>query len=227
MMVHPYARGKGGKGGIIRLDDFSLWDLDPQPVAPFPYAPSYGNPELVSKPVPAETPVVIKPTMADKALAKLMSEAADAKAKRSWEGEAGILDGFPYLRNEQVIYLWSGAENGGGILRIRDLRSGKQLLRLEASEATLWKLDLKRSDGERLSYENAGMPCKVKFAARKGEALVHLAFGRRGGQGRNAAAKRREPGTVKDTGQGEKRGTRVDDRDVSCADRHPAFHQGQ
>ena len=176
MMVHPNVRGKGGKGGIIRLDDFSLWDLDPLPVAPHPYAPSYGNPELVSKPVPAEPPVVMNPTMADKALAKLMSKAADAKAKRSGKVEAGILDGFPYLRNEQVIYLWSGTENGGGILRIRDLRSGKQLLRVAASEATLWKLDLKRSDGERLSYENAGMPCKVKFAARKGEGKLSFTW---------------------------------------------------
>ena len=45
----------------------------------------------------------VEAEVGEKGRAKLSSEAADAKAKRSGEVEAGILDGFPYLRNEQVI----------------------------------------------------------------------------------------------------------------------------
>ncbi len=115
------------------------------------------------------TPAAADDQGVDRVMAKLSTEAIHAQEKRSDGVAAGILDGFPYLRNEQVIYLWSRAENGGGLLRIRDLRSEKELLRLEESKATAWKVDLKRIGGELLSYDNVGIPCKVKFDATGGE----------------------------------------------------------
>ena len=33
MMIHLDQQGQGGKGGVIRVDDFSLWDFNPTPAA--------------------------------------------------------------------------------------------------------------------------------------------------------------------------------------------------
>ena len=140
LMVSLVPRGKGGKGGIIRLDDFSLRELIPMPTEDI-----------------------------ENVLAKLSTEGADPQGKKSRGVEAGILGGLPYLRNKKVIYLWSRPQNGGGLLRVQNLRSGKDLLATEETEATWWTMDLKRTGGQRFSYENTEVPCEVKFNAAGGE----------------------------------------------------------
>ncbi len=144
LAVNPVPRGKGGAGGIVRVDDFSLWDLDPSlPPAPKPQA---------------------------SVMAKLLKVDAGGKAKNTGGAEAGVLDGYPYLRNERVIYLWAKPENGGGLFRMHDLRSGKQILKIDQGQATFWKVDAKNKAGNTLTFENASVPYKVSFDATDGEA---------------------------------------------------------
>ena len=151
VLVNLYPSATGGSGARIRLDDFSLWEFT------------------------APTPVAGK---ADAVMAQLMAKRSDHNGKRSEGVDVGVLDGMPYLRNDQVIYLWSPAENGGGLLRIRDLRSGKQLLKVTQEKATAWRLDLKRIGSQRLSYDNRGVPCTVEFGARQGEATLSFTWPR-------------------------------------------------
>jgi hypothetical protein len=113
---------------------------------------------------------------ANSVLAQLGIEGANPQGKKSAGVEAGILDGFPYLLNEQVIYLWSRAQNGAGLLRLRDLMSGKDLLATEQMKAPWWKIDLKRSDGQIFSCENAGVPCEVTFDAAGGEGKLSFTW---------------------------------------------------
>ena len=152
MMVHLYPRGEGGKGGRVLVDDFSLLEF---------------------------TPSAVDAGMVDGVMAKLSTQRADVKGKRSGGVEAGILDGFPYLRNEQVVYLWARAENGGGLLRVRDLRSGKELLGVEEPKAALWNVDMKRKVGSPSSYNNVGVPCEVNFDAGGGEGKLSFRWPRR------------------------------------------------
>ena len=152
MIVNLYPRGAGGSGVRIRLDDFSLWEF----TAPAPVA---GKTDAV--------------------MAQLMANRSDPNGKRSQRAAVGILDGMPYLRNNQVVYLWSPAENGAGLLRILDLRSGKQRLKVAQAKATAWQVDLRRIGGERLSYGNLGVPCTVKFGARQGEATLSFTWPRK------------------------------------------------
>jgi hypothetical protein len=149
LMVSLAPRGKGGKGGIIRLDDFSLRELIPMPAEDI-----------------------------ENVLAKLSTKGANSQGKKSRGVEAGILGGLPYLRNEKVIYLWSRPQNGGGLLRVHDLRSGKDLLATEETKASWWKVDLKRTGGQRFSYENTAVPCEVKFNAAGGEGKLLFSWPR-------------------------------------------------
>ena len=153
MIVSVQTRGRGGKGGVIRVDDFSLWDFNPKPAAV-----DSAVAEAMEK----------AQVMEDARLAKLMA-GADPNAKQSAGVEAGMLDGYPYLRNEKVMFLWSRGESGGGMLRVHDSASKKELLRIDESKATSWKVDVKRANGERLSYTNVGVPCEVKAAVQHGE----------------------------------------------------------
>ena len=100
----------------------------------------------------------------------------DPNAKRSAGVEAGMLDGYPYLRNEQVTVLWSRGENGGGMLRVHDSISEKELLRIDESKATAWQVDVKKADGQRLSYTNAGVPCEVTVEADNGEGKLSFTW---------------------------------------------------
>jgi hypothetical protein len=115
----------------------------------------------------------------DNAMAKVSRKSVPAAMREiSQEVEAGIVNGFPYLRNKRVVYLWARGKSGGGLLRIRDLISGKELLAVDEAEATSWKVDLK---GEgRLSYKNAGEPLKVKFDASVGEGKLSFTWALRG-----------------------------------------------
>ena len=156
MMVQSAPRDDGGKGGIIRVDDFSLWDLASGP------ADDHAGPKEE-----------------DDVLAQLLQlDGGGAQAKRSGAVQAGILDGFPYLRNEQVIYLWDKTGNGAGLLRMRDLRSGRQLLATDQTKATFWKIDAKNTDAEALSIQSAGLPCEANFDATDGEAILTFAWQR-------------------------------------------------
>ena len=159
-MVNLYPRGAGGKGGIVRVDDFSLWDFNPTPDADQQAAAKAADAALL---------------LEDARLATLMT-GADPNAKRSAGVEAGMLDGYPYLRNEQVTVLWSRGEQGGGMLRVHDSTSNKQLLRIDEAQATAWKVDVTRADGERLSYANVGVPCEVKFAAKRGVGAISFTW---------------------------------------------------
>jgi len=160
MIVNLYPRGPGGKGGIVRVDDFSLWDFNPTPVAA-----EHAAAEAADK----------AQAMEDARLATLMTE-VDPHAKRSAGVEAGMLDGYPYLRNEQVTVLWSRGENGGGILRVHDSTPNKELLSIGESQATSWEVDVKRADGEHLSYTNVGVPCEVKIATGRGEGVLSFTW---------------------------------------------------
>ncbi len=153
MIVNLQPRGQGGKGGVIRVDDFSLWDFHPTPAAVDSAAA-----KATAKAQAAE----------DARLTTLMTK-TDPNAKRSAGAEAGLLDGYPYLRNEQVTILWAQGKQGGGMLRVHDSTSNKELLRINESQATSWKVDVKKADGQRLSYTNAGIPCEVKVDAKNGE----------------------------------------------------------
>ena len=150
LMVNPYPRGKGGAGGIVRVDDFSLWDLDPSlPPAPKPQA---------------------------SVMARLLQVDAGGQASKSGGVEAGVLDGHPYLRNERVIYVWARPEHGGGLFRIHDLRSGRQILEIDEGKAAFWKLDAKKFNeeeaGNTLTFENASVPYEVSFNAARDEATL-------------------------------------------------------
>jgi len=153
LTVNPVPRDQGGAGGIIRVDDFSLWDFAPAPATP-------------------DTATTATPLTEGDVLAKLLNVDAGAEAKRSKGVEAGTLGGFPYLRNEQVIYLWDKAENGAGLLRLRDLRTGRQLLTVDQAEATLWKIEAKSREGQARGFDNVGVPCEVSFEASEGEAKL-------------------------------------------------------
>lgn len=146
LMVNPYPRGKGGAGGIVRVDDFSLWDLDPNlPPAPKPQVP---------------------------VMARLLELDTGGQAARSGGTEAGVVDGHPYLRNERVIYLWARPERGGGLFRIHDLRSGRQVLKADEGRATFWKVEAKNEAGNAVTVENASVPYTVSVDATEGEATL-------------------------------------------------------
>ena len=111
-------------------------------------------------------------TVADRALAKLIREGPGRKAKRSGGVEAGTVKGFPYLRNERVAYLWSRPGKGAGLLRVRDLESGHELLEGKESEAIWWKVEAKAGEGERSIHQGKGVPCEVRFDAVDGEGAL-------------------------------------------------------
>jgi hypothetical protein len=113
-------------------------------------------------------------TVADRALTKLISEGPGKEAKKSAGVEAGTVEGFPYLRNDKVAYLWSRPEKGGGLLRIRDLESGHELLEGEESEATWWQVEAKGKKGQSSIHRNEGVPCEIDFEAVGGEATLSL-----------------------------------------------------
>jgi hypothetical protein len=119
--------------------------------------------ELITKP---------SSTTPDEVLAKLLEIKAAADAKISQGVEAGILDGFAYLRNKQAIYLWDKPENGAGLLQLYLRRSGKQLLAVDQSRARLWEIDTKTPEGQARSFDNGQVPCEVSFAAADGEAKL-------------------------------------------------------
>ena len=156
MIVNPYPREKGGKGATIRVDDFSLRERRPEDVEP-----------------DAPGPVL---AMVDGLLTKLLGGATEPQARGTRAVAAGLLDGYPYLRNNNVIYLWSKPANGGGLLAIRDVRSGKQLLRVEESKAILWKIAVKNAAGKSLTCENAGMPCDARFDADADQARLSFTW---------------------------------------------------
>ena len=104
LMIQLDQQEQGGKGGVIRVDDFSLWDFNPTPAA------------VESA---AAKAIVKAQAIQDARLATLMTK-TDPNAKRSAGVEAGMLDGYPYLRNEQVTVLWARGENGSGMLRLHD-----------------------------------------------------------------------------------------------------------
>ena len=111
----------------------------------------------------------------DNAMAKVSRKSVPAAMREiSQDVEAGIVNGFPYLRNKRVIYLWAKGKSGGGLLRIRDLISGKELLAVDEAEAASWKVDLKGKG--QLSYENAGEPLKVQFNASAGEGKLSFTW---------------------------------------------------
>ncbi len=160
MMIHLDQQEQGGKGGVIRVDDFSLWDFNPTPAA------------VESA---AAKAIAKAQALQDAWLTTLMTK-TDPNAKRSEGVEAGMLDGYPYLRNEQVTVLWARGENGSGMLRLHDSISEKELLRIDESKATAWQVDVKKADGQRLSYTNAGVPCEVTVEADNGEGKLSFTW---------------------------------------------------
>jgi hypothetical protein len=115
-------------------------------------------------------------TMADRALTKLINEGPGKEAKKLEGVEAGTVEGFPYLRNEKVAYLWSRPEKGGGLLRVRDLASGHELLEGKEAEAIWWKVEAKGKEGQRSFHHNEGVPCDVRFEAVGGEGRLSLSW---------------------------------------------------
>ena len=115
-------------------------------------------------------------TVVDRALAKLMKEGPGTEAKRSEGVEAGTVEGFPFLRNQKVVYLWSRPEKGGGLLRIRDLVSGHELLARKESKTIWWKVEAKGRQGQRSIHHNERAPCEVRFDASGGEARLSLTW---------------------------------------------------
>jgi hypothetical protein len=113
---------------------------------------------------------------ADRVMAKLVGAEDDPNEKRSKAVQAGILDGHPYLRNEQVICLWSKPQQGAGVVRMRDLKSKNALLEIKASKATAWRLGLKTADGAAASRDSSDMPCTVVFDAQAGEGRLSFTW---------------------------------------------------
>ena len=110
------------------------------------------------------------------AMTAIWLPSAGAQMKESQGVVAGVADGFPYLRNRRAVYRWSRAENGAGLLGMHDLQSGHELLKVAKTSAPMWKVDLKGRGGERLSYDNLGLPCEVKFDAAEGEGTLSLTW---------------------------------------------------
>jgi len=119
-------------------------------------------------------------TAVDNAMAVLSkNDVPPAMRKNSRGVEAGIVDGFPYLRNKQIVYLWSKPEDGGGLLRIRDLKWKKDILETDRTTATLWKVEVKGDKGQELTNDDIGVPPKVRFDAAGGEGKLIFSWQRK------------------------------------------------
>ncbi len=82
--------------------------------------------------------------------------AGDASALK-----AGTIDGRPYLANAHAVYQFAPPEQGGGIVSIRDRRTGRELLNVDPREALMWQCDIKHPGGER-SDVNIARRCRVE-----------------------------------------------------------------
>ena len=151
MMIQIDPRDEGGRGGVIRVDDFSLLEAEQKATDDNQEAAYAGE--------------------AQGAMSKLLARLSGPAAKKSGSAEAGIMDGFPYLRSDKAVYLWARAEHGSGLLKVRDRDSGADLLAANKSNALLWTVDARGPRGEHVPCDNAA-PCKVSSEAAGGEAKL-------------------------------------------------------
>ena len=98
-------------------------------------------------------------------------DAGQAELQSAGKLHAGIVRGHPFLANDKVAYLWSRPEEGAGLFSIFDRVHGRELLKIQSSEAPFWEIAAKSAEsGE--SRKSLGTPCEVTCDLRDGEGLI-------------------------------------------------------
>ncbi|MFH0965436.1 MAG: DUF6259 domain-containing protein [Planctomycetota bacterium] len=88
---------------------------------------------------------------------------------------AGMLRGAAYLANDLVTYVWDKAENGAGLLKIVDKRTGRAFVTCEPGKGTLWRVEVKQgSQGTAATYASSGSPCEVECREDGGKGVLTL-----------------------------------------------------
>ena len=124
--------------------------------------------------------VLLSALAAERACAATDSRRVAHKAREVTESpgvKAGMLAGHPYIGNESVVYVWTKPEDGAGLVSIYDKASGKELLKVDAERALMWRIDVKQGEEKnRHTYESAGRPCKVTCNVEEEEGVVSFVW---------------------------------------------------
>ena len=77
---------------------------------------------------------------------------------------AGLVLGYPYLGNDNAVYLWAKPKDGAGLLSIFDKKRSRELLEVDPTTATFWEVTTKKGLSG-ASFSNKGQPCQINFFA--------------------------------------------------------------
>ena len=91
----------------------------------------------------------------------LAAEAGEVDLVTKGTIQAGTVQGYPYLGNAKAVFLWAKPQDGAGLISIFDRISKRELLKVDAKQAPLWQISVKRHEGGK-GYENTGTSCDVK-----------------------------------------------------------------
>ena len=99
------------------------------------------------------------------------------KVTDSDRAKAGMLGEHPYLGNRSVVFLWATPQEGCGLMSIYDKAGGKELLKVDADEAAMWRIEMKESEKEeKVAHESAGRACEVACREEDGEGIVSFTW---------------------------------------------------
>jgi len=103
----------------------------------------------------------------------LVAKAGEVKLITKGTIHAGTVQGYPYLGNAGTVFLWAKPQDGAGLISIFDRRSNRELLKVDAKRAPLWRIGVKKKRGG-AGYENTGNPCEVKAEADEEEGRLRF-----------------------------------------------------
>jgi len=107
----------------------------------------------------------------------LDADAGEVELLQKGTIQAGVVMEHPYLGNHKAVYLWSKPGQGAGLISIFDRDEGRELLKVDPSEASFWEIAIKKAKGG-ASFASEGTPCKVTFDADEEEGRLHLRWSR-------------------------------------------------